>query len=412
MFPELLPGLDEVVAGVEVAVVLQRRAVAAGGGVDAQEVTAEMGLEGDVEELHVDPPHVAPDPLLEDVDQELPVLRAAHGTSGDEAAGLRVQGALPAAGPVAPSLVGGVEGLLGGALDDGDELDPLGPELVAEEAVDLPAALLVRGVDRAEDVEGHVVGAQVAPALHDPVEGALAAPVEPVGVVQLARPVHAQAHQEVVLLEEGAPVVVEQDPVGLEGLLHDLSRPAVLLDQLDGAGEEGEPHERRLAPLPGHRHLGCPVGLEQLADVGLEGGLGHPLLVAGVQRILGQEEAVGAVDVAGGPARLGQEVERRRRERRRDLDRCGGLDGHARGLEGTARQPDRSPAAAPLLSRTANAAQWLALPAASSQGREDRVQVEGGGLLPRRELLEGLDLPRDESLHQVDEVGVGDHQSQ
>src|SRR5512137_2163833 len=42
------------------------------------------------------------------------------------------------------------------------------------------------------------------------------------------------------------------------------------------------------------------------------------------------------------------------------------------------------------------------------QGREDRVQVEGGGVLPRRELLEGLDLTRDESLHQVDEVGVGD----
>src|SRR5512139_1767287 len=42
------------------------------------------------------------------------------------------------------------------------------------------------------------------------------------------------------------------------------------------------------------------------------------------------------------------------------------------------------------------------------QGFEDRVQVEGGGLLPRGELLERLDLPRDESLHQVDEVGVRD----
>ena len=295
------------------------------------------------------------------------------------AAGLRVQGARRAAGPVAPSLVGGGEGLLGGALDDGDELDPLGRELVAEEAIDLPAALLVGGVDRAEDVEGNVMGAQVAPALHHPVERALAAPVEPVGVVQLARPVHAQAHQEIVLLEEGAPVVVEQDPVGLEGLLNHLPRPAVLLDQLDGAGEEGEPHQRRLAPLPGHRHLGSPVRLQELADVGLEGGLGHPLLVIGVQRILGEEEAVGAVDVAGGTARLGEQVERRRRERRRDLDRCGGLDGHARGLEGTARQPDRSPAAAPLLSRTANAAQWLELPAASCRDARTASRLKEAG---------------------------------
>ena len=54
-----------------------------------------------------------------------------------------------------------------------------------------------------------------------------------VGVVQLARAIDAQAHQKIVLLEEGAPVVVQQDAVGLKGVLHDLARPAIFFDQLD-----------------------------------------------------------------------------------------------------------------------------------------------------------------------------------
>ena len=64
--------LDEVVAGVEVAVVLERRAVAAGRCVDAQQVAAEIGLERHVEQLHVDLTDVVPDPLLEDVDEKAP----------------------------------------------------------------------------------------------------------------------------------------------------------------------------------------------------------------------------------------------------------------------------------------------------------------------------------------------------
>ena len=49
--------------------------------------------------------------------------------------------------------------------------------------------------------------------------------------------------------------------------------------------------------------------LEQLTDVGLERGLGHAVLLVRVQRLLRQEEAVGAIDVAGRSARLGQQVE-------------------------------------------------------------------------------------------------------
>ncbi len=302
------------VAGIQIAVVLQRRAVAAGGRVDAQQVAAEEGLERDVEQLHVDLAHVVAHPLLEDVDQEAAVLFGADRALGDQVAGLRVEQALLAR-LLAPALVGDLDRLLGGALDDRDELHPLRAQLVAEEAVHRAAVLLVGGVDGAQDVEVDLVLAQEAPAAHHQVEGALAAAVDAVGVVQLARAVDAQADQEVVLLEEHAPVVVEQQAVGLEGVLHRLAGLAVLVDQLDRAAEELELHQRRLAALPGHRDLRRAVRLEQLADVGLERGLGHAVLVVRVQRFLGQEEAVGAVDVAGRAARLGQQVEARRRVR-------------------------------------------------------------------------------------------------
>ena len=131
--------------------------------------------------------------------------------------------------------------------------------------------------------------------------------------MDFARAVDAQPNQKIVFLEERAPVVIEKDAVGLEGVLHHLAGPAVLFNQFDGAPEEIELHQRRLAALPRHRHLGRAVRLQQLPDVGLERGLGHPLLVVRVQRFLGQEEAILAVNIAGGPARLRQQVEARRR---------------------------------------------------------------------------------------------------
>ena len=197
------------------------------------------------------------------------------------------------------------------ALDDRDELHPLRAQLVAEEAIDRAPVVLVGGVDRAEDVEFDPVAAESPPAAHHQVKGALAAAIDPIGVVEFARTVDAQADQEVVLLEEGAPLIVEQDAVGLEGVLHALARPAILLDEFDRAPEELELHQRRLATLPCHGHLRRTMRLQQLADVGFERGLRHPVLLVRIERFLGEEEAVGAIDVAGRPARLRQQVEAR-----------------------------------------------------------------------------------------------------
>ena len=114
-----------------------------------------------------------------------------------------------------------------------------------------------------------------------------------------------------MFLEERAPVIVEQQAVGLEGVLHDLFGPTVGFNDFHRTLEEFELHQRRLTTLPRNRDLPRAMRFEQLADVGLERGLGHPTLFVRIQCLLGKEETIGAINITGGPARLRQQVEGR-----------------------------------------------------------------------------------------------------
>jgi hypothetical protein len=273
---------------------------------------AEIGLERHVEHLDVNLAHVMAHPLLEDVNQKATVLFASDRTLGYEVAVLRVKQAL-AVGLLAPAQIGDVDRLFGGALNDRDELHPLRAHLITKETIDRAAMFLVGGVDRAEYVEFDSVLAQVLPALHHLVESTFLRAVQPVSVVEFAWPVDAQANQKVVFLKEGAPLIIEKDAVGLESVFHDLLGAAILFDEFDRAPEELELHQRRLTPLPGHCYRGRAVRLQQLADVGLERRIGHPILFVRIQRFLGEEETISAINVASGPARLCQQMEARRR---------------------------------------------------------------------------------------------------
>ena len=51
--------------------------------------------------------------------------------------------------------------------------------------------------------------------------------------------------------------------------------------------EEIQPHQGRLAALPGDRHLRRPVRFEELADVGLQQLIGHAEAAAGIEHLLG-----------------------------------------------------------------------------------------------------------------------------
>src|SRR5579872_1253906 len=183
----------------------------------------EIGFEGHVEKLDIDSADVAPRPFLENVDQEAAILLAADRAIGNQIAGLGVEQALASAGPIAPALIGDFDRFRGGALNDRDELHPLGAEFVAKETIDRAAMRLVGGVNRAKNIEFDAMLAQMPPAFQHEIEGSLTSSVAPISVVQFARSVYAETDKEVVLFEERAPRVVEQQAIGLEGLLHDLA---------------------------------------------------------------------------------------------------------------------------------------------------------------------------------------------
>lgn len=142
--------------------------------------------------------------------------------------------------------------------------------------------LLVASVDGAQYVEFDFMLAQVRPALHYFVEGTLLAAIESVSVVNLAWTVDAQADEKIVFLEEGAPFIIEKDAVSLKSMFHGLVGPAVLFDKLDGAAEELYFHQSWLASLPCNRYGGRAVRLKQLANVGFESGIRHPVLFVGI----------------------------------------------------------------------------------------------------------------------------------
>ena len=95
-------------------------------------------------------------------------------------------------------------------------------------------------------------------------------------------------------------------------MLDDLAGPPVALHELHEVAEEVEAHEGRLAALPGD---GDPLGLmrlEELPHVLVEQVAVHAEAAARVEGLLGEEEAVRAVEVADGAAGLDEDVEGRR----------------------------------------------------------------------------------------------------
>ncbi len=99
-------------------------------------------------------------------------------------------------------------------------------------------------------------------------------------------------------------------------MVHLLARLAVLGDHCQRTTEEVDTHQCRFTALPSDRYLGAGLRLEQLAYVGFQYLVGHTETVARVERLLGQEEAVFAIEVADRPARLREDMERRGRRHR------------------------------------------------------------------------------------------------
>jgi hypothetical protein len=129
-----------------------------------------------------------------------------------------------------------------------------------------------------------------------------------VAVVEIRRPVDRQAHEKLMLTQESAPLVRQQDSVGLQCVVYGLP-PFVLPLECNHSPEEIQSHERRFAPLP------CEVDLRRvllgdiLPYIVFEHGIGHPEIPVRaflrIQSFLFQIKAVRTLQVADRADRLG-----------------------------------------------------------------------------------------------------------
>jgi hypothetical protein len=243
--------------------------------------------------LHEHGSDVSPHPLVEDSDQEgSPPVRVDR-TVGHRVASFRA-GRVRRRHP----------------LDDGDELEVAGAEVVPEEPVRLEGVALVRGVDRAQNVGLDDVTGEDLPPAPCPIEGWPVRLVDPVGVVQVSRAIQRQTDQPAVLGEKPSPLVGQQRSVRLQRVPHPLPGTPVTFGQLDCPAEKLQPHHRGLAALPSDGHLPVRLRRQVLAQECLLDIDRHAEATARIERRLSQVETVRAAQIADSTGRFGHDMER------------------------------------------------------------------------------------------------------
>jgi len=278
---QLPGGFHEEVAGVDVAVVLHHHVAVAcfmhGAGAG---LLSGQGFRQVVEEADADVAAVGP-PCVEHLDQESAVLLGGYGVGQGRA--------------------GGIE------LRQRNELHVIDAQ-PAEEPVQLLGAADVRLAEHAKDVELHALLLEQLDALDHALPGAAALLVDTVAVVHLFGAVEREAHQPLILAEEVAPVLVQQDAVGLDGVADALAVAAVLLFELHELLEERQAGQGGFAALK--REDALRVGVEKVGvDEALERVEGHAASGEGLVGIgvAIEIEAVGAGEVADRRSGLDQQ---------------------------------------------------------------------------------------------------------
>ena len=109
--------------------------------------------------------------------------------------------------------------------------------------------------------------------------------------------VERQANEEVIILEEAAPVIVEQDAVRLQGVLYLLATGIFLL-QFHRLAEERKPCHQWLAAMPAETDGLLRCALDVLPDVCLKQFVAHARHCSAVNFALVAVVAIVAVEVA------------------------------------------------------------------------------------------------------------------
>ena len=298
--PQQVFGIDEVVARIDVAVVLDHERIAArlAHRADARLHAAPLGQRG-VEELHEALPHVADDPLVENVAQKRPVALGRHRPFGRPRP-LRLR--RNDQRTVQPRAIDDM-------LHGGQKLHVAASDRIAEEAVDLRAAPLAGPVHDAQRIVLHARPPEHPDRPHHAREGGAPALRPAERVVNVLRPVERQPHQEAVFGEKLAPRLVHQRPVGLQRVLDPLARGVFPLER-HGPAVEVPAEQQRLAAVPTEGHHGNLVGLDVLPDVELQQVVRHHRLPAAILCGLVEVVAIAAIEVAGRTGRLEHRRER------------------------------------------------------------------------------------------------------
>ena len=245
-------GIDEVVARIDVAVVLDDQRIAArlAHRADPRLHAAPLGQRR-VEHLYEILAHVGNDPLVKHVAEETPVSLGRHGPLGQPrplAFGRDDQRA------VVPRDINHM-------LHGRQELHVAAPHRIAEETVDLRTASLRKAVHDAERIELDAAPTEELHRTHHPLEGRPPALRHTEGVVDPLRAVEREAHQKVVRGKELAPRLIDQHAVSLQRVLDALASGVFFLEG-HCLPVEVEPEQQRLAPVPAEGHRRHLVGLD------------------------------------------------------------------------------------------------------------------------------------------------------
>ena len=163
--------------------------------------------------------------------------------------------------------------LLAQGVQTGDVLLP-GKAVPPVKAVDAPDVPGRGGRHHRQDVEIHLVVLQQLDGVHHRAVGALSLGVQAVLVVEGLVPVQGDSHQEMVLGEEGRPLLGHGVTVGLDGVFHRDVAAVELLFQLHHLAEKGEPRHGGLSPLKGDGAAGRRAA-QDLLQHGFQGFFGH-----------------------------------------------------------------------------------------------------------------------------------------
>ena len=237
-------GIDEVVARVDIAIEFHHPRVAALFGQRAESwcLSHPVG-EGGVEDLDEVFAHILSHPLIENSTEEVTPLLGRDGEVG-QSCGI----ALHAGGE------GETVGALHGALHNGGELDVVAIDAF-EEVVELEGVVGVEVVDHRQRIPFHAVLVEQVDAPHHLAEGGTATRRAAIFVVELLRPIDGDAHEEVVFLEEAAPLVGEQRGIGLNTVV-DGAAAGVGALEFQGTPIEGDRTHERFAAVPGEEYFG------------------------------------------------------------------------------------------------------------------------------------------------------------